>query len=72
MLSEKFIGKAKQVSGLELCKFVRCELALYIEDNGLENVITEDWFNNTVKDVSDLVKRVVAPALEVELYKNKR
>lgn len=72
MLSKVFLGKAKQVSGLELCKYIRSELALYIEDNGLEDMITQDWFNNTVKDVSDLVKRVVAPALEVELYRNKR
>lgn len=72
MLNEKFLGKAKKTTGLELCKFVRCELALYIEDNGLEGMITEDWFNNTVENVMDLVKRVTQPALEVELYKNKR
>lgn len=67
MLSKQFIKSAYNTRGNELCKFVRAEVMENIEDKSVEGIITEEEYNDIVRNTMDRIKNIITPLIDVEV-----
>lgn len=67
MLHKQFIKSAYNTRGNELCKFVRAEVMEAVENNNAENIITEEEYNDIVRDTMNRVKNIITPLIDIEV-----
>lgn len=69
MVTEEFLEEAMKARGNELLRYARVKVAQGIQDNYLEDKVTEKKFNETVKNIMTLIEKVTDNAVVAELLK---